>query len=70
MNAVTVDPLAEIREDYARLEAHYRMVYDAGNRELREAQRKSALAHEYFDEAQRIQEQMQTLERFIARESA
>lgn len=54
-----------VHEDYAELSAHYQMLLDAGNRELKIAQAKSAQAHEYFEEAERIHEQLQQLERLM-----
>lgn len=60
---ITFDPLQASREDYKRLKAHYRMLFEAGNRHAEQARTASAQAHEAYQEAERIHEQMSVLER-------
>lgn len=60
---ITADPLKAAKADYAQLKAHYKMVFDAGNKLLAEAQKKNGEALNYLSEAQAIGEQMNVLER-------
>lgn len=63
MDAITFDPLQEIRADYAQLKAHYEMVNARGNELFAEARHKTSEAHEYCNEAWKIRQQYELLER-------